>query len=100
MKEMVIQDLTQPIKMLKKCRIWIIQIVNLAYCVEILKLFCEAVCRKRPELWPNNWILHHDNAAANKVLSVKQFLVQKSITEVEHLLCSPDLAPDDFCFQK
>jgi len=25
---------------------------------------CEAVLRKRPELWPNDWILHHDNAPA------------------------------------
>jgi hypothetical protein len=27
------------------------------------------------------------------VLSAKQFLVQKSITEMEHPTCSPDLAP-------
>jgi len=47
---------------------------------------------KRPELWPNNWILHCDNAPANKALSVKQFLAQKSITEMEHPPFSPDLA--------
>jgi hypothetical protein len=34
---------------------------------------------KRPELWPNNWILHHDNVPAHK-----QFVTQKSITEMEH----------------
>jgi hypothetical protein len=26
---------------------------------------------KRSELWPNDWILHHDSAPAHKVLSVK-----------------------------
>jgi hypothetical protein len=46
------------------------------------------VHRKRPELWPNIWILHHDNAPANKAISVKQFLAQKSITEMEHPSCS------------
>jgi len=40
--------------------------------VEILKRLREAVSRKRPELWPNDWILHHDNAPAHKTLSVKQ----------------------------
>jgi hypothetical protein len=40
--------------------------------------------------------LHHDNAPAQKALSVKQFVVQKSITEMQHPSCSPDLAPNDF----
>jgi histone-lysine N-methyltransferase SETMAR len=45
--------------------------------------------------------LHHDIAPAHKALSVKQFLAQKSITEVEHPPYSPYLAPNDFClFQK
>jgi hypothetical protein len=48
------------------------------------------------ELWRNIWILHHDNAPAHKALSVKQFLAQKSIAEMENPLCSPDLAPNDF----
>jgi hypothetical protein len=39
-----------------------VQTVKKAYCVEILKWLWEVVCRKRPELWPNNWILHHDAA--------------------------------------
>jgi len=46
------------------------QTVNQAYCMEILKWLHEPVCRKRPELWPNDWILHDP---AYKVLSVKQF---------------------------
>jgi hypothetical protein len=47
------------------------QSVNQAYYVEILKWFMSNVPRKRPELWPNNWILHYDDDAANKALSVK-----------------------------
>jgi len=42
----------------------------------------EAVRRKRPELWPNDWILHYDNAPPHKTLSIKQFVAQKSIAEV------------------
>jgi hypothetical protein len=42
------------------------------------------VDRHMPELWPNDWILHHDNAPAHKALSVKQFLAQKLITEMKH----------------
>jgi hypothetical protein len=58
--------------------------------------------RKRPEIWPNDWIFHRYNGPAHKVLSVKHLLAQKSITEVEHTSYSPDFAPNDFseCFQK
>jgi histone-lysine N-methyltransferase SETMAR len=70
--------------------------VNSAYYVEILKQLREPVCRKKPKLWPNDWILHHDNAPAHKAISVKQFLAQKSITEMEHPPYSPDLVPNDF----
>jgi hypothetical protein len=54
--------------------------------MEILKQLPEAVCRKRPELWPSDWILHHDYAPAHKAHSVKQFLAKKLITEMEHTL--------------
>jgi hypothetical protein len=72
-----------------------VQTVNQVHYVEILKRLREAVCRKRPEHWPNDLILHHDNAPAHKTLSVKQFLVQKSITEVEHPPCSVHVSPND-----
>jgi hypothetical protein len=52
---------------------------------------------KRPELWPNDWILHHDIDPAHKALSVEQFLAQKSVTEMEHPPCSSDLALNYFC---
>jgi hypothetical protein len=64
--------------------------------MEIIKQLPEAVRRKRPELWPNNWILHHDSAPVHRALSVKQFLAQKSVTEKEHSPYSPDLVPIDF----
>jgi hypothetical protein len=46
------------------------QTVNQVYYGEILKRLYEAVRRKRPELWPNDWILHHDNAPGHKALSI------------------------------
>jgi hypothetical protein len=77
------------------------QTVNQIYYVEIVKWLHEAVHRKRPELWPNDWILRHDSAPAHKALSIKQFLTQKLITEMEHPLFSPALARNDLrLFQK
>jgi hypothetical protein len=72
------------------------QTVNRAYYMEILKWLPEALRRKGPELWPNDWILRHDSVLAHKVFSVKQFLAQNSITESELSTFSPDLAPNDF----
>jgi hypothetical protein len=54
------------------------------------------MCTKRPELWPNNWILHYHNTPAHKPFSIKQFLAQKLIIEMEHPTYSPDLALNDF----
>jgi hypothetical protein len=51
---------------------------------------------KSPELWPNDCIVHRDNAAAHKALSLKQFLARKLITEMEHSHSSPDLTLNDF----
>jgi len=53
-KDMVVHDLTEPMKMLKKCRIWCFQTVKQAYCVEILKWLHKVVHRERPELGPND----------------------------------------------
>jgi hypothetical protein len=69
------------------------QTVNQAYYVEILEWLHGTV--------PSELVLHHDKAPANKVPSVMQFLAQKSITEMEHLPYSPDLALKNFwLFQK
>jgi hypothetical protein len=72
------------------------QTVNRAFYVEILKRLCEAVRRKRPGFWPNDWILRYDNALVHKELSVKNLLTEKSITEMEHPPYSLNLAPNIF----
>jgi len=51
---------------------------NQVYYTEIMTWLCKAVSRKRSELQPNDWILHHDNAPAQKALSVKQFIEKKN----------------------
>jgi hypothetical protein len=64
--------------------------------LEILARLREAVRRRRPELWPDAWILHHDNAPVNEALAVWEFLANKSILKLNHPPYSPDLAPCDF----
>jgi hypothetical protein len=44
---------------------------------EVLKRLHEKVRRKRPEIFANSWILHHDNAPAHTALSVREFLSSK-----------------------
>jgi hypothetical protein len=65
----------------------------------MLKRLHEAVRRKRPQLQPSDWVLYDDSAPAHKALSLplsETVSGLKSITEMEHPSCSPDLAPDDF----
>jgi hypothetical protein len=45
------------------------QIINEAYCMKIVKWMREAVHMKRPQLWPNDWSLHHNKAPVHKELS-------------------------------
>jgi histone-lysine N-methyltransferase SETMAR len=67
------------------------------YCyLEILARLREAVRRRRPELWSDAWILHHDNALAHDALAVREFLAKKSIMKLDHPSYWPDLAPCDF----
>jgi hypothetical protein len=47
---------------------------NQACYVEILKHLDEVMCRKGPELWPNNCIFHHDNALSSSIWSKNWFL--------------------------
>jgi hypothetical protein len=68
------------------------QTVSQAYYVVILRGLWEGV-HKGLNFLPN-WFLHHDTSPAHKVLSVKQFLAQKLISE--HPPYSPDLALNDF----
>jgi hypothetical protein len=62
--------------------------------VEILKRLRETGRTKRPEICPNDLIIHYDNVPVHKVLTVNQFLAQKSINELLHISYSSDLAPN------
>jgi transposase len=69
--------------------------VNQLSYLEILARLNEAVHRRRPELWPDAWILRNDNAPAHDALAVREFWVKKSIMQLERIPYSPDLAPSD-----
>jgi hypothetical protein len=58
--------------------------------LEIMARLCEFVHQRRPELWPDAWILHHD------VLAVCEILAKKSTMKLEHLPYLPDLALCNF----
>jgi transposase len=60
----------------------------------------ESVRRKRPKLWPDNWIPHHGNDLTHIVLRVREFLAKISITKMDHPPYSPDLAPYDLALSK
>jgi hypothetical protein len=55
------------------------QVANEGYYLEIMKRLREDVGTKGPEIWPNVWILHHDNAPAHTALSVNQFLAKNQL---------------------
>ena len=73
------------------------QTVNQQCYVEVLTRLQETIWSKRPGLWPDKWILHHDNAPAHDALRVREFLAKNSITKTDHPPYSRDLAPCDFC---
>jgi hypothetical protein len=60
------------------------QTVNEQCYFEVLTRLRESVRKKRPEPWPNNWILHYDNAPVRDGLRVGEFLSKKSVTKTDH----------------
>jgi histone-lysine N-methyltransferase SETMAR len=70
--------------------------VNQHCYLEILARLCEAVRWRRPELWPDAWILHHVSAPAHDALALQEFLDKKTILKLDHPPYSPDLPPCDF----
>jgi len=68
------------------------QTVNQQCYLEVLTKLGESVRRKRPGIWPDKWILQHDNAPAHDELRVREFLAKNSITKMDHPPYSPDLA--------
>jgi hypothetical protein len=53
----------------------------------------EFVLRERPELWPENCFLYHDNVPDHDALRVSKLLAKKSVTKIDRPPYSPDLAP-------
>ena len=72
------------------------QTVNQQCYFEVLTRLRESVRRKRSRLWPDKWILHHDNAPAHDVLRVCKFLAKNSTTNTDLPPYSHDLAPCNF----
>jgi len=72
------------------------QTVNQQCYLELLTSLLECVWRKRPRLWPDKWILNHDNAPEHDVVRVHEFLAKNFITKVDHPPYLPDLALCDF----
>jgi hypothetical protein len=70
--------------------------VNQHCYLEILTGLREAVLQRRPELWPDAWILHHENALAHDALAVLECLAKKSVMKLDHPPYSPDLAACDY----
>jgi transposase len=73
------------------------QTINKEYYLEVICHLCDAVRRKRPDLWPTrNWQLHHDNALALSSDLIQSFLTKHGIPVVHQAPYSPDMAPCDF----
>jgi hypothetical protein len=53
--------------------------VNQQRYLEVQTRIRESVKRKRPDLWPDKWIFHYDNAPAHDALRFREFLAEKSI---------------------
>jgi hypothetical protein len=64
--------------------------------LRLLRRLRENVRRRRHELWrEQTWLLHHDNAPHNSVLT-QQFLVKNKVAVIPRPPYSLDLAPCDF----
>jgi hypothetical protein len=72
------------------------QTVNQQCYLEVLTRIRESVRRKRPKIWRDKWILHHNNAPAHDAFRVCEFQVKKSITKMDHSPYSINLAPTIF----
>ena len=73
------------------------QTVNKELYKTVLRRLRDAVRRHRPEKWRSgNWILHHDNAPAHRVVTTNGFLAKHNIPSLPQPPHSPDLAPCDF----
>ena len=70
------------------------QRVNKEYYLAVLRSLCEAICRKRTDLWADNsWIFHHDNAPSHSSLIVTVFLSKHETKVIAQPPYLPDLVP-------
>ncbi len=53
--------------------------VNADYVIVALRKFLKALKAKRPDLVPEEWFLHWDNAPVHSAQKVQAFLAKKSI---------------------
>jgi hypothetical protein len=58
--------------------------VNQHCYLEILARLREAVHWRRPELWPDAWVLHHDSAPSHDTLALREILAKKSMMKLNH----------------
>ena len=56
------------------------QTINMEYYLQVLRRLCEAVRRKRPDMWAaKNFQLHHDNAHTHSAHVIYAFLAKNSM---------------------
>jgi hypothetical protein len=64
MKNVVVQDLKEPMKYVEKALNFLRSVRRLSIRRMAVQLNLGKETVKRPELWPNDWILRHNNAPA------------------------------------
>ena len=73
------------------------QNINKEYYLEVLCHLCDAMQRKRLDLWTvGTWQLYHDSTPAHSSQLIQTFLVKHNIPVVRQAPYSPDMAPCDF----
>jgi hypothetical protein len=74
------------------------QTVNKEYYVEVLSRWIQRIRRIRPQFQERgSWFLLHDDARPHTAVSIKQFLTNQGIPELNPPFFS-DLSPPDFFF--
>jgi hypothetical protein len=73
--------------------------VNKEYYLEVWSCLVQRTRRVRPQFQEReSWFLLHDNARPHTAVSIKQFLANQGIPELNHPRYCPDLSPPDFFF--
>jgi hypothetical protein len=65
--------------------------LNIRCYLEVLTGLWESVRKKKPELWPDKWSIHHGIAPEHDALRFCEFLAKESITKMDNPPYSPDL---------